>query len=190
MLRLQTAIATVAIVVAVLSAAPAAAQTTTTKPPSITTSTSTSTSTSTTLLPHPFSKGTAACVRKARADRKACRRQKTGHCFPTFQFAYAACFASGAGVKCATKCLTTEATCFGKVPTTKKNCRKSCFKGHKADVAACRLIAGKGDIWAGGDGSCLSTAAANFALCQSVCQDAKIDCRTARRFCIANCKNL
>jgi hypothetical protein len=37
--------------------------------------------------------------------------------------------------------------------------------------------------------SCLSTAQANFDLCNFVCAEAAADCRIALKFCIANCTN-
>jgi len=171
-----------------LSAVPVVAQTTTTKP--ATTTTSSSTTTTTTLLPHPFSTATASCLRAAKATRRACHRSGGTNCFTTYETDFAKCFAAGAGTKCATKCITTEATCFGKLPTTKKTCRKACATAKKADVQACRRIADGDTIWAGSDASCLSTAQSNFDLCRAVCAGLAIDCRTALRFCIANCANL
>jgi hypothetical protein len=46
------------------------------------------------------------------------------------------------------------------------------------------------NLWAGGDASCLATADANFHLCKFVCAQATLDCRTSRKFCVANCANL
>jgi len=185
MLRLTKGIAAAILAAAVLlgGAGRAAAQT-------ATTTTTTSTTTSTTLLPHPFSKGTAACLRQAKDARRACRRTGGSGCFATFQTDFAKCFASGAGVKCATKCITTEGTCFGKVPTTRRTCRRSCFTAHTADVVACRRMADGDNIWSGGDGSCLTKAQTNYDLCHAVCAAVAVDCRTALRFCIANCANL
>jgi len=57
-------------------------------------------------------------------------------------------------------------------------------------VRACRRIAEGDTLWAGGDASCLTTAAANLDLCRFVCDEARLDCRIAFRFCIANCPNL
>lgn len=155
-----------------------------------TTTTTTSTTTTTTLLPHPFSTATASCLRAARATRRTCRRAGGTSCSPTYQTDFAKCFAAGAGAKCATKCIGTEATCFGKLPATKQTCRKACTTAKKADVKACREIAVGDTVWAGGDASCLSTAQSNFDLCRAVCAGLAIDCRTALKFCIANCPNL
>jgi hypothetical protein len=155
-----------------------------------TTTTTTSTTTTTTLLPHPFSTATASCLRAAKATRRTCHQTGGTSCFPTYQTDYAKCFAAGAGAKCATKCITTEGTCFGKLPTTKKTCRKACATAKKADVKACRGIAVGDTIWAGGDASCLGTAQSNFDLCRAICAGLAIDCRTALKFCIANCPNL
>ena len=54
-------------------------------------------------------------------------------------------------------------------------------------------IAGNGHGNGNGNGnapSADSTAAANFDLCKFVCTEAELDCRTALKFCIANCPNL
>src|SRR5262245_18460629 len=183
MLRLTKAIAAAILsgAVALGGAGRAAAQTVTT---------TTTTTTTTTLLPHPFSKGTAACLRQAKAARRTCRRTGGSGCFATFQADFAKCFASGAGARCASKCITTEGTCFGKVPTTRRTCRRSCLTAHKADAVACHRIAGGDFTWAGGDGSCLTRAQFNYDLCNNVCAGAAVDCRTALRFCVANCANL
>jgi hypothetical protein len=167
----------------------ARAQTTTTTK-ATTTTTTTSTTTTTTLLPHPFSKATKNCIRKASADRRSCRRGHGTDCFGAFQKAYSSCFAAGAGVKCATKCTGNETTCYGKLPATKKTCRKACATGRHADVKACRLIAAGDNLWSGGDASCLTTSQSNFDLCRAVCAGLAADCRTALCFCIANCANL
>jgi hypothetical protein len=163
----------------------AAAQTATT-----TTTTATTTTTTTTLLPHPFSDATAACVRKARIDRQACRRGGGTTCAADFDTAFPKCFATGAGPTCAKRCVTRESTCFAAVPATKKTCRKACVTTRRADRRACRRIADGDNLWAGGDAGCLTTAQSNFDLCKFVCAGAAIDCRTAKRFCIANCPNL
>ena len=165
-----------------LLGAQAAAATTTTTP--------TTTTTTTTLLPHPFSDATATCVHQARAEQRACRRAGGTDCFTAFETAFANCFAPGAGVSCAKKCVTNEGKCFANLPATKRSCRKACVTANKADVLACRRIANGDNLWASGDASCLSTAQANLDLCRSVCANLAIDCPTALKFCIANCPNL
>jgi len=155
------------------------------------TTTTTTSTTTTTLLPHPFSPATKACVHQANATLRSCRRGGGGiACFTPFETAFGNCFAPGAGVKCATKCATTEASCFTKLPTTRANCRKACGTSLKNDTAACKLIAHGDTIWAGGDGSCITTAQGNFALCRAVCMGLNADCVTAFTFCTANCPNL
>ena len=153
-----------------------------------TTTTTTTTTTSTTLLPHPFSKATKGCVRAAKAQRSACHHGGSD-CFAAYQAAFSNCFAAGAGVKCATKCTGNETSCFTKLPTTKKTCRTACRTSLAADSKACLPIHEGDHLWASGDASCLSTAQANFALCESVCTGLAADCRTALTFCIANCPN-
>ena len=165
-------------------AAPAGAQT-------ATTTTATTSTTTTTLLPHPFSPATKECVRQANATLRACRAGGGGSsCFTPYEKDYGSCFAPGVGVKCATKCATTEATCFMKLPTTKKSCRKTCATNVKNDRKACRLIASGDTIWAGGDAGCFTSAHATFDLCRSVCTGLGVDCTTALKFCVANCQNL
>ena len=166
----------------------AAQSTTTTSRP---TTTSTSTSTSTTILPHPFSAATAACLRQAHADFRACRRGggDLATCRMEFQTAFPSCFGAGAGVSCAKKCVTKEATCLTAAPATSKTCRKACLTTKKADLKACRLIADGDNLWAGGDASCITTALANLDLCRFVCTEAQFDCRVALKFCVANCTN-
>jgi hypothetical protein len=154
-----------------------------------TTTTTTATTTTTTLLPHPFSQATKACVRAAKAQRSACHHGGS-NCFGAYQTAFSNCFATGAGVKCATKCTGNETSCFTKLPTTKKTCRTACRTALTNDSKACELLHDGDNLWAAGDASCLSTAQANFALCQSVCDGLAADCRTALTFCIANCANL
>ncbi len=68
-----------------------------------TTTSSTTTSTSTTLLPHPFSPDTRACIKDARQAYRHCPGTKDD-CLKAFQAAYAKCFAGTVGEKCATKC--------------------------------------------------------------------------------------
>jgi len=166
-------------------ASPVAAQAATT-----TTTTTTTSTTTTTLLPHPYSDATAACIRQAKADRRTCRSGGGSGCAAAFDATFPKCFASGTGVKCATKCVTTRESCFTKLPTTKKNCRKTCATAKKADVAACHVIARGDTLWAPGDASCFSTAQATFDLCRSVCAGLAADCDTAFTFCVANCPNL
>src|SRR5262245_16159506 len=98
----------------VLCGSPVLAQTA-----SSTTSTSTSTSTSTTLLPHPFSPETRACVRAARQARRDCPLD-AATCLQQYQAAFAKCFKGSTGEKCATRCLQNESKCIANVPTTKK----------------------------------------------------------------------
>ena len=169
----------------------AAAQTPTTTS-TVKTTTTSSTSTSTTLLPHPFSDATAACIRQARSAFKDCLNAGTegSTCSTQFQTDFANCFAAGAGVSCAKKCVTKEQTCVGSAPTTKKTCRQNCVKTHRADVRACRRIADGDTFWAAGDAACLATADGNFSLCRFVCTEAELSCRIALRFCVANCANL
>jgi len=156
-----------------------------------TTTTATTTTTTTTLLPHPFSAATRSCIHKARADFSACHRTGTAaDCSTAFQTAFASCFAPGAGVSCAKKCVTKESTCLTAAPATQKTCRKACLTTRRADVQACQRIPDGDDIWAGGDAACLTTAQANFDLFKFVCSEAALDCRTALKFCIANCANL
>jgi hypothetical protein len=179
--RLVTAIVTAMLLA---GARHAAAQSTTTTTAAVTTTTTT------TLQPHPFSAATASCVRTAKTAQSACKRSGGTTCRTDFETAYSNCFAAGAGVSCAKKCVTKETSCFGALPTTKKNCRKACHKALVRDVRACRRIADGDTIWAGGDASCLSTAQANFDLCKFVCSEAARDCHTSLKFCVANCANL
>ena len=186
MSRLSKGLAAGIVAVAALigAAGQAAAQSTTTTTP-------TTTTTTTTLLPHPFSAATAACIHQARVAFRECHRTGTGaECSTAFQTAFADCFAAGAGVTCAKKCVTKESTCLASAPATRKTCRKACVTTRRADVRACQRIADGDNIWAGGDTACLTTAAANFDLCKFVCTEAELDCRTALKFCIANCPNL
>lgn len=171
----------------VLLAGTAGAQTTTTIKA---TTTTTSTTTTTTLQPHPFSPATASCVRQARAALRACRLGGGGSCLTPYQTAFANCFAPNTGVTCATRCNTRENTCFAAAPALKKTCRAACATTRKADVKACKRIADGDNIWASGDGGCLTTAQSNFLLCRIVCAEAEDDCRTAFTFCIADCPNL
>lgn len=192
MYRMTRGLAVVAIGTALLCGArPAAAQTPTTTSTSRTTSTSTSTTTSTTLLPHRLSKATAACVHQARADFRACGHGST-ECVAAFKTAFANCFAPGsAGVTCVTRCQTRENTCLGARKTTRKTCRGNCVATRRFDVRACHRIAnGDDNIWAGGDAACLTTASANFDICNFSCSEQKLFCHNAYRFCIANCANL
>ena len=164
----------------------AAAQTATTT----TTTVATTTTTTTTLLPHPYSKATHDCVQPLKKERDQCRRAGQDGCGKAYGAAFPNCFKAPAGVSCAKKCVSTKSTCFGKVPSTKKKCHSSCRSARKADVKACKLIAAGGNVWAGGDASCLATAQSNFDVCNFVCTEAEQDCRTAFRFCVANCENL
>jgi hypothetical protein len=45
-------------------------------------------------------------------------------------------------------------------------------------VQACQQIPDGDNIWAGGDAACLTTAQANFDLCNFVCAGAALDCRS------------
>jgi len=156
-----------------------------------TTTTTTSTSTTTTLQPHPFSPATASCVDAAEQALRTCNRSHGPTCRKSFETAYASCFAAGAGVTCGKKCITSETTCFAKVPTTRRNCRRSCATAYGRDFRACRRIAdGDDDLWAGADAGCLSTAQSTRDLCRFVCSQADRDCVTSLKFCIANCANL
>jgi hypothetical protein len=168
---------------AVLVAGTARAQTATT----VTTS-STTTSTSTTLLPHPFSPDTRACIKDARQAYKQCAGTKDD-CTKAFRASYAKCFAGSAGEKCATKCLTNESKCVTAVPTTKKSCRKTCRTTRKNDIRACKRIPDGENIWAAGDQGCLTTARLTFSTCKWQCSGAKDVCHTNFRFCIADCPN-
>ncbi len=155
------------------------------------TTTSTTSTTSTTLLPHPFSPATQACVHEATDAKRACRATDGATCFEDFQAAYPSCFAANTGVKCAARCVSRQQACLGSAPSTEKTCRKACVTTRKADQKACRRIPGGEDsIWAGGDASCLATAAANFELCKFVCAEATVDCAINFKFCIADCPNL
>jgi len=165
-------------------AAPALAQAATT------TTTTITTTTTTTLQPHPFSPATASCVRDAERALRACTRSGGATCRKDFETAYSKCFAAGAGVSCAKRCATRETTCLTAVPTTKKTCRKACRTALTRDIRACRQIADGDNVWAGGDGSCLTTARGNLSLCRFVCSQASLDCHTSLKFCIANCANL
>ena len=190
MFRVSKGVAAGVVAGAVLlgGAGQAAAQATTTTTRATTTSTTTTT---TTLLPHPFSAATAACIHQERVAFRECHGTGTGaDCSTAFQTALANCFAAGAGVTCAKKCVTKESTCLASAPATRKTCRKACVTSRRADVRACQRIADGDNLWAGGDAACLTTAAANFDLCKFVCTEAEIDCRTALKFCIANCPNL
>ena len=193
MFRVSKGVAAGVVAGAVLlgGAGQAAAQTPTTTN-TVKTTTTSSTSTSTTLLPHRFSDATAACIRQARSAFKDCLNAGTegSTCSTQFQTDFANCFAAGAGVTCAKKCVTKESTCLASAPATRKTCRKACVTSRRADVRACQRIADGDNLWAGGDAACLTTAAANFDLCKFVCTEAELDCRTALKFCIANCPNL
>ena len=113
-----------------------------------------------------------------------------GSCSTQFQTDFANCFAPGAGVSCAKKCVSKEQTCIGAAPTTRQTCRTACRKTRRADVKACGRIAEGDTIWAGGDAGCLTTAQANLELCRFACSEAELSCRIALRFCVANCANL
>ena len=155
-----------------------------------TTTVATTTTSTTTLLPHPYSPATHECVHGLKKERDRCRRAGEDGCGTAYGAAFPNCFKPPAGVSCAKKCVSNKSTCFGKVPTTKKKCHNSCRTARKADVKACRLLAAGGNIWAGGDASCLATAQTNFDVCSFVCTEAAQDCRTAFEFCVANCPNL
>jgi hypothetical protein len=181
MVRAMKAVGAGIVVGAVLLGGVAHAQT-------VTTTTSTSSTTST-LLPHPFSAATAACVRQARASFQGCN--KGAACPTAYQTAFASCFKAPTGVTCASKCIAKESTCLTSAPALQKTCNKNCGKTRYRDVIACRRIAADEDnIWAGGDASCLTTAAANYDLCKFVCTEAALDCRNAFKFCVADCPNL
>jgi hypothetical protein len=165
-------------------ATPARAQTTTT------TAAATTSTTTTTVPPHPFTPATASCVDDADRALKACKRSGGTTCRTDYETAYSKCFAAPAGVSCAKRCITRETSCFAAVPKTKKTCRQSCRTARKRDVLACKRIADGDNLWRGGDGSCLTTAAATLDLCKFVCSQASKDCRTALKFCVANCANL
>lgn len=180
--RLTTMMTGVAAGVVLLCATARAADPTTT-----TTTTPTTTTTTTTLLPHPYSDATRSCVELANAARKSC----TGAtCVTDYETAFSKCFLPPAGVKCAKSCIGKEDTCFVAVPKTRRTCRKACGVTNRKDIRACRRIADGGNLWGGGDASCLTTAAANLDLCRYVCSEAKTDCRTNFKFCIADCPNL
>ena len=164
-------------------ACPAGAQTTST------TSTSSTSTTSTTLRRHPYSDATKACVREANQALKACT-DTAANCQTDYQTAFAACFASGTGVKCAKSCITKDASCVKAAPTTRKTCRKACRLQRRRDTIACHTIPDGDTLWAGGDAGCFTTAAGNFDLCLAVCRQALVDCQTTFEFCIANCPNL
>ncbi len=185
MLRIWTGVGA-GILAGLLLLGDAAADTTTTS----STVTTTSSTTTTTLLPHPFTSATSSCIREARVGRTACRLSGGTTCFIPYGIEYSNCFAAGAGVKCATKCMTNESNCLLKVPDTKRTCRAACAVGLKADLSACQQIADGDNIWATGDAGCLTTARANFDLCNFVCAGVATDCHTAQKFCIANCPNL
>ena len=184
MIRVTKTLAAGILAGAVLVTGTARAQTATTV-----TTTSTTTSTSTTLLPHPFSPETRACVKDARQAFKQCAKTQAADCRKTFESAYAKCFAGTDGQKCATKCLTNEDKCVANVPTTKKSCRKTCRTNRKNDVKACKLIPIGDNIWAGGDAGCLTTARLTFTSCTFQCSGAKAVCHTNFTFCIADCPN-
>jgi len=148
------------------------------------------TTTTTTLPPHPFSPASASCVRAAYHAKRLCRRSGDTTCRTDFETAYSKCFATGAGVTCAKRCVTRETSCVDAIPKTKTTCRQACHKALVRDVRACRRIADGDTIWAGADASCLTTAQANRDLCAFVCSQARRDCGTSLRFCIANCANL
>ena len=126
------AVAIVGSMVLLGSAGPALAQATTT------TTTATTTTTTTTLQPHPFSPATASCVRDAERARRTCHRGGGTTCRKDFETAYSKCFAAGAGVSCAKRCVTRGTTCLTSVPATKKTCRKSCRTALRRDLRACR----------------------------------------------------
>jgi hypothetical protein len=107
-----------------------------------------------------------------------------------FQTAFAQCFAGTDGVKCATKCETSESKCLAAVPTTRKNCLKTCRTNRKNDTKACKLIPNGENIWAAGDQGCLTTKDLTFRLCKFQCSEAKMVCHTNFTFCIADCPNL
>ena len=151
--------------------------------------TTTTSTTTTTLLPHPFSAATAACVRQATVGLKMCRIGGI-NCPADFQTSYAKCFAAGAGVKCATTCLTKESTCFTAAAGARKSCGKNCVTTRDFDLRACRSFAPGDALWATGDGGCLTTALTNFDLCNFNCGQQRLFCRNAFKFCIANCANL
>jgi hypothetical protein len=171
----------IVVLAAALLGSPVHAQTTTT--------TSTSSTTSTTLHPHPYSKATRTCVRQANRDSKGCT-DTPATCLTQFQAAFSNCFATGAGVKCAKSCVTKEGTCLTAAPASRTTCVKACRVTRRRDVFACHSIADGDNLWAGGDGSCLTTAAASFDLCKAICAQAVLDCHTNFRFCIADCPNL
>ena len=152
-----------------------------------TTTVTTTTTTTTTLLPHPFSKATGTCVRAARVAFKACEGTT---CVADVQTAISQCFADPAGVKCAKSCIGKDFTCLDAVPKTKKVCFQACSLGHRRDRRGCRLIPEGDNLWAGGDGACITTAEANLDVCKVVCRQAKLDCQTNFKFCIADCPNL
>ena len=155
-----------------------------------TTTTAITTTTTTTLQPHAFSDATADCIADAQRAKRECRRGGGTTCRTDFETAYSKCFKEGAGVTCAKRCITRETTCFGAIPTTTKNCRTACRTARRRARRACKRIPNGDTIWAGGDASCLSTAESNRDLCRFVCSQAERDCRTALKFCIANCANL
>ena len=155
-----------------------------------TTTTAVTTTTTTTLQPHAFGDATADCIADANGARRECRQGGGTTCRTDFETAYSKCFAEGSGVSCAKRCITRETTCFGAIPTTTKNCRKACRTARRRERRACKRIPNGDTIWAGGDAACLSTAESNLDLCRHVCSQADRDCRTALKFCIANCANL
>src|SRR5262249_5895804 len=145
--------------------------------------------TTTTLAPHRFSPDTQACVDAAKQGYEACTGAKDA-CLKTYQTAYAQCFAGTPGQKCASKCLTTEATCITKVPATRTSCLKTCRTNKKKDTRACKLFPDGDAIWASGDQGCLVTKDLTFRICKFQCSEAKLVCHTSFTFCIANCPNL
>ena len=187
MWRVSRGVAAGIVAGAVLFGETARADTTTTTSTSRTTTSSTST-TSTTLLPHPFSQATEACIRQAK-HAFGCELIRAS-CSTAFQTAYANCFAPKTGVSCATKCVTKATSCLGAAPATRKTCDATCVTSRRKDLFACRRIPSGDKLWSGGDGACLTTAQANFFLCKFVCAEARLDCRTNFTFCIADCPNL
>jgi len=154
-----------------------------------TTTTSTSTSSTTTLLPHPFSPATRACIKDARDAFRHCPSTRDV-CTMQFQSAFAKCFAGASGEKCATKCEQNESKCLASVPSTKKTCNKNCRTARKNDTIACKQIPDGDVIWASGDQGCLVTKDLNYSNCKFQCSEAKMVCHTNFTFCIADCPNM
>ena len=86
----------------------------------------------------PFSPATAKCIKQAAATLKTCSASMpVPDCKAAYGIAYAACFAPGAGVVCATDCRAALGTCQNPAQKAQKTCVVACGAVKSASLKLC-----------------------------------------------------